>query len=169
MINSKKIYFVNLVLALLPNTSMNSLKIRLLKWAGVNIGKNVEIFQGLKIHGNGEICIEDNVFIGHDVLILINKGSSLYVSKSSVISSRVIIATGFHKITPLEERVISREGTTSNIFIGKGAAILMDSKILPGVNIGEKSIVAAGSLVNKDVNPYTLVAGIPIKEKKRLI
>ena len=40
--------------------------------------------------------------------------------------------------------------------------------ILPGVTIGEHSVVAAGAVVTRDVPPRTLVGGIPAKELKKL-
>ena len=168
MIKTKRLYLANTIIALLPNTSLMSFKAKLWRWAGINIGKNVEIFQGAKIQGTGNVTIKDNVFIGHEVLILVNKGSNVIIGESSVISTRVLISAGFHSITPDGERIIGRDGTTSDIIIGKGAAVLMDAKVLPGVNIGEMSMVGAGAVVNKDVKPYTLVAGVPIKEIRLL-
>lgn len=44
-----------------------------------------------------------------------------------------------------------------NAYIGVGAIIL------PGVTIGEHAIVAAGSVVTKDVPPHTVVAGVPVR------
>ena len=76
--------------------------------------------------------------------------------------------TGFHDITPKGERILSRSGTTSIITIGKGCSVSTAAKVLPGVTVGEMSIVAAGAVVTKDVEPYTMVAGVPAVLKKRL-
>ena len=54
------------------------------------------------------------------------------------------------------------------IKICKNAWIGTRSIILKGVTIGEGAIVAAGSVVTKDVPPYTLVAGNPAIVKKKL-
>lgn len=43
----------------------------------------------------------------------------------------------------------------------------MNAMIMPGVTIGEGAIVAAGSVVTKDVAPYTIVGGNPAKEIKK--
>ena len=48
------------------------------------------------------------------------------------------------------------------VWIGGGAIIL------PGVNIGEGAVIAAGAVVNRDVAPYTLVAGQPARLIKAL-
>ncbi|MNW06569.1 putative acetyltransferase [compost metagenome] len=61
------------------------------------------------------------------------------------------------------------EGTVSTkpIVIGDEVWIGCKSIILKGVTIGNGAVVAAGSVVTKDVEPYTLVAGIPAKVIKR--
>lgn len=48
--------------------------------------------------------------------------------------------------------------------IRKGAFIGMNSTIMPGVTIGEGAVVAAGSVVTKDVEPYTIVGGVPAQK-----
>jgi chloramphenicol O-acetyltransferase type B len=48
--------------------------------------------------------------------------------------------------------------------IKKGAFIGMNSTIMPGITIGEGSVVAAGSVVTKDVEPFTVVGGVPAKK-----
>ena len=40
--------------------------------------------------------------------------------------------------------------------------------ILPGVNIGKNAVVAAGSVVNRDVLDFTVVAGVPAKPIKKM-
>jgi len=82
------------------------------------------------------------------------------VGRGVVIGPNVIIVThdsSYHCIQqdiPLIRRevIIKR-----NVYIGAGAIIL------PGVTIGEYSIVAAGSVVTKDVPPHTVVAGVPAR------
>ena len=65
--------------------------------------------------------------------------------------------SSYHNINPdipiLTDEVIIKK----NAYIGAGAIIL------PGVTIGESSIVAAGAVVTKDVPPRTIVTGIPAK------
>ena len=55
----------------------------------------------------------------------------------------------------------------ANTSIGKRCFIGMNSVILPGIHIGDHSIVGAGSVVTKDVPPNTIVAGNPAKIIRR--
>ena len=73
MINSKRMYFVNLLMQLLPGSSLQKIKASLFRWAGVEIGNNVELFQGIKVYGKGRLVIGDGCFIGQDVSFLIER------------------------------------------------------------------------------------------------
>lgn len=148
---------------ILPSSGLQSLKAKLFRWAGVKVGKNVEFFHGFKIQGVGDIEIGNGAFIGHEVLFMINEGSKIIVKEEAIVSSRVTVITGFHPITPDGKRILSREGTTSVVKINRGCCVLAGSLVLPGVTVGEMSLVAAGATVAKDVKPYTLVGGCPAK------
>lgn len=168
MINSKRIFLFNLLMRILPNSGCQSLKAKVLRWAGAEVGKNVELFWGVQVQGIGELVIGDRAFIGHEVLFMLNEGSKIIVEEEAVISTRSIVMTGFHPITPDGKRIIGREGTCSTVRICRGSAVLANCNVLPGVTIGEMSLVAAGATVNKNVEPYTLVGGCPAKFIKKL-
>jgi acetyltransferase-like isoleucine patch superfamily enzyme len=103
----------------------------------ISIGKNVFINHACTFMDRGGITIEDNVLIG----------------------PKVNLVTTNHPINPVERRA-----TISNpILIKKGAWIGIGVTILPGVTIGENSIVAAGAVVSKDVPDNVIVGGIPAK------
>ena len=161
-------YLVNLMMSILPNSGMQGFKSRLFRWAGVKVGQQVELFQVIRIQGIGELELGDYCFVGHEVLFMLNEGSKIIIEPSAVVSSRCTVITGFHPITPDGERIISREGTTSTVRICQGAAVLAGCMVLPGVTVGDKSLVAAGAVVAKDVAPYTLVGGCPAKLIKNL-
>lgn len=163
MINSKRIYLVNLLMAVLPNSGCQRFKAKLYRWAGAKVGKDVEFFQGIKVQGIGELEIGDRAFIGHEVLMMLNEGSKIIIEKEAVVSSRCTLMTGFHPIEPEGPRIIGRLGTSSTICVCSGAAVLASCNVLPGVTIGEMALVAAGATVNKDVEPYALVGGCPAK------
>jgi acetyltransferase-like isoleucine patch superfamily enzyme len=50
------------------------------------------------------------------------------------------------------------------VLIRKGAFIGMNTVIMPGVTIGEGAVVAAGSVVTKDVEPFSVYGGVPAKK-----
>lgn len=68
---------------------------------------------------------------------------------------------------PFKARIISKgekeAGSKGNIVIGDDVWIGHGSIILSGITIGQGAVVAAGSVVNKDVPPYSIVAGVPAR------
>lgn len=59
---------------------------------------------------------------------------------------------------------IKRPGENGKVIIGNDVWIGTGSIITEGVKIGDGAVVAAGSIVTKDVSPYSIVAGIPAKK-----
>jgi acetyltransferase-like isoleucine patch superfamily enzyme len=86
------------------------------------------------------------------------------IGDGSLIGMNVTIATLNHGL-PLETR-----NTTypSPVVIGKNVWIGSNATILPGVKIGDNSVVAAGAVVTKDVPENTVVAGVPAKAVKKI-
>lgn len=105
-----------------------------------------------------EIVIGDRTYINRRTEIM--SKASVKIGRGCAISWDVVISdTDYHQM----------EGATSTkpIVIGDEVWIGCKSIILKGVHIGHGAIVAAGSVVTKDVEPYTLVGGAPARVIKR--
>jgi acetyltransferase-like isoleucine patch superfamily enzyme len=136
---------------------------------GVIIGKDVQFGSGIAIWNY--IVIGDNVRIGDGTRIgsFCDIGSSVIIGKHCNIQAHVTISNGCKignnvfiapNSTLLNDKFPLSECLTppvieDNVVIG-GCAV-----ILPNLTIGEGSVVAAGSLVTKDVPPGTVVKGTP--------
>jgi acetyltransferase-like isoleucine patch superfamily enzyme len=108
----------------------------------IRIGKGVFINHACSFLDIGGITIEDEVLIG----------------------PRVNLTTESHPLNPNERRTL----LTAPIVIKRRAWIGAGVTILPGITVGENSVVAAGAVVTKDVPDNTVVAGIPAKPVKRI-
>lgn len=108
----------------------------------IHIGKNVFLNEGCSFQDHGGIFIGDGSLIGH----------------------RCIIATINHDLNPDNRG----DMTVAPVHIGKNVWIGARVTILPGVNIGDGAVVAAGAVVNRDVPPNTVVAGVPAREVKKI-
>lgn len=108
----------------------------------IRIGNHVFINSGAMFTDLGGITIEDNVLI----------------------APRVTITTVNHAQNPRDRRGLILQP----VIIKRGAWIGANATILGGVTIGENAIVAAGSVVNKDVAPNTLVGGVPARFLKNI-
>jgi galactoside O-acetyltransferase len=102
------------------------------------IGRNVFVNQNCTFYDLGGLDIGDDVMIGPNVSLI----------------------TSGHPIEPSRRR----DGVTASpIVIEKNAWIAAGATIIGGVTVGENSVVAAGSVVTKDVPPNTLVGGNPAR------
>ncbi len=106
------------------------------------IGKNVFINHGCSFLDLGGITIEDDVMIGPQVKLV----------------------TENHPVDPSNRKSLDLK----SIHIGKNVWLGAGAIILPGVTVGENSIVAAGAVVTKDVPSNTIVGGVPAKFIKNI-
>ena len=123
-----------------------SLRVFLQRRRGVKIGKSVFIGMG---------CWLDSV---RPDLITIGD----YVS----LAGNVTILTHSDPTEPLREILGPSSQVFSQVVIKRGAWITINVTILPGVTIGEYSIIAAGSVVTKDIPTGVLAGGVPAKVLK---
>jgi maltose O-acetyltransferase len=145
----------------LPEHSFSRLRTQVLRSNGWSIGRNTLLFGLPKVSGDG--CIRDRLTIGE--LTFINVGCTfelndqISIGRSVAIGHEVMLLTSTHRMGRRNLRAGSR--TTAPIVIEDGAWIGSRSLILPGVTIGAGAVVAAGSVVSRDVAPNSLVAGAP--------
>ncbi|RNL56902.1 acyltransferase [Pedobacter jejuensis] len=126
----------------------------------INIGENVYVGEQTKIMSGESIVIGNNVLISHNVNIADSSAHEIdYLDRAH--AHLKMLKYGH----PKEKGSVQ----TSPIVIEDNVWINFNSIILKGVHIGRGSIVAAGSVVTKDVPAFSLVAGVPAKVIKSLI
>ena len=89
--------------------------------------------------------------------------SNTTIGKNVIMGPDVKIYTRNHKFESLEIPMQYQGHTEEKVVIGNDVWIGANSVILPGVTIGDHSIVAAGSVVTKDVPSFAIVGGVPAK------
>ena len=73
-----------------------------------------------------------------------------------------------HKFENPDIRIDEQGVSTKPVFIGNDIWVGANAVILPGITIGDHSVIAAGAIVTKDVPPHSLVAGVPAKVIKQI-
>lgn len=136
-IESRIRFWQNSKLTLNGGTFGTGAYILLFEGAHLEIGDNCCINVNFSVTCGSHIKIGKNVFIGQNVSIRDTHGDHF------------VNTPGYKNTSPVE--------------IGDHVWIASDAMIMPGVKIGPGSIVAARALVNKDVPPGTMVAGVPAK------
>ena len=112
--------------------------------------------------GSKKISIGESTFVNYECFF--DGSNRIDIGSRVRIGMRCLFVTGTHDIAGS----VQRAGTESSapIQIGDGVWIGASVTVLPGVRIGEGAVVAAGSLVNRDVPPNAFVAGVPAKVLK---
>lgn len=160
------LYIAGQIFRVLPETRCFGLKRRLLRWAGAKVGRNVRVCSSVSIYGCGGLEIGDNVWIGHNSIIVCS--SKVLIGANVDIAPMVFIGTGSHKIDPKGDHVAG-VGVSKDITIGNGAWLGARSTVLPGVTIGDKCVVGAGSVVTKATESMKIYAGVPAKLLKDVL
>lgn len=126
-------------------------------------GDHVEIRLPIVIECADRVTIHDNVSIASFVHMWGNAG--IEIGPRTMIASHVAITTATHDANTerMNESLIAKPiRIEADVWIGA------HSIIFPGVTLGRHSVIAAGSVVRNDVEPYTVVAGVPAKIIRRL-
>lgn len=122
-----------------------------------------DVFAGSRINVNqGAKLTLGSGYMNHDCVI--DCFDSVTIGHHVVISERVVLRdSDNHAITVSGNEVANETKVTAPIVIGDHVWIGINVIVLKGVTIGEGAVVAEGSVVNKDVPPHCLVAGVPAK------
>ena len=146
--------------------------INALSYGGVSIGDNFTLGKFAMIECAGVIRdVGNSLIIGNNVgmnhYCFIGVRGDIIIGNNVLFGPRVSIFSENHNFQN-PNKLINEQGITKgktiigdDVWIGAGASILSN------VKIGDGSVIAAGSVVTKDVPPYSVVAGIPAKVIKK--
>lgn len=127
----------------------------------VDLAPKAIIYWGAEIRGSEQLHIGEGSIIG-DKAILDARRGGIFIGKNVNFGTAVHLWTGQHDYNdPYFRSMPAKRGP---IKIGDRAWIGPNATILHSVTIGEGAVVAAGAVVTKDVEPYTLVGGVPAKK-----
>ncbi len=146
-------------------------------------GNNIVVESGVLFFHPENISVADKVYIGHQSILngyfkgqlTIGEGSwigqhcflhaagTICIGKSVGIGPFVKILSSQHQDINTEIPVMSNPLDFAPVVICDGADIGIGTIILPGVTIGEGAIIGAGAVVNRNVIPYSVYAGVPAK------
>jgi len=150
----------------------DGVEINALSKEGITIGDNVSILSHTIIECTGVIrALGEGLVIGNHVGIaqncFIQVRGKVTIGDSVIFGPNVSIFSETHIFDDPELPVSVQGETRKGVTIESGAWLGTRSTILDGVTIGKNSIVAAGSIVTRDVPPYAVVGGVPAKILKQ--
>lgn len=156
------------LVAPLPRGAASRTRARLLRLAGHTIGDRTLLMSSFRLvggHGAARrLEIGSDCFINQDCVF--DATAPIVIGNDVNLGHGVLITTSSHAIGGPERR--GGQLQPKAVRIGHGAWLASRVIVLPGVEIGDGAIVAAGAVVTRSVPPHTLVAGVPAREIRRL-
>lgn len=123
------------------------------------VGRNSKIWEGSQIEYPSRLTIGSNTSINRKCTI--HAGGKVIIGNDVLIGPEVIIYSQNHNYESTGVEYRKQGYKRKEVIIGNNVWIASRCIILPGVNIGNNAVVAAGSVVTKDVDPGDIVAGVP--------
>ena len=135
----------------------------MLRAFGAKVSLSASIHPSVKIDYPWRLTMGDRSSLGKKVSAYCL--NNIYIGENSCIGNDVYLLTGSHDITSTNFHLV-----TKPIVVGSGVWIATGSTILPGITLGDMSVVGAGSVVVKSTEPNDVVGGNPAMFiKKRII
>ena len=126
-------------------------------WINCQVRENASIGENCNL--SKDVYIDCNVQVGDNCKI--QNGVSIY--DGVTVESKVFIGPHVTFTNDKVPRAFNDSWTITKTLVKEGASIGANSTIICGITLGEYSMVAAGSVVTKDVPPYSLVVGNPAR------
>lgn len=158
------VHCLNVLSNIMPDERASSLiRSILLNILGNNISRKAILNGGGRICGKG-LTVAPGVFINRGCFFDLT--GAIQIESNCTIGHGVTFITAEHEIGPKSKRAGAVTGRP--IVVHEGAWVGANVTILPGVEVGEGSVIGAGSLVTKNVPKNTLVLGVPAKVQRIL-
>jgi putative colanic acid biosynthesis acetyltransferase WcaF len=139
----------------------NVIKSNYLRLQGAKIGKSITYYPGIRINPCRRLKLGDHVDLAWGVII--TTGGHVEIGDRTLIGYRTIISSANHVIPNDESNIFGAGHDRKKVIIENDVWVGGNCTIVAGVTIGEGAVVAAGSVVSKDVESFTIVGGIPAK------
>ncbi len=158
-----RLRLANLLCGLMPQFSLTTVRARIYRSIGIQVGPRVAFMHKISITGSGK-GIYRRLRIGADSTIgtgaMFDLDDTVTIGENVMVGPNVRIYTSRHLMGPSRRR-FDPAFVTQPVVIEDGAWIGVSVVILAGVRIGRGSVVSAGSVVTRDVPANVLVAGVP--------
>lgn len=145
-------------LTLDPNVKITGFK-------NIKLGDHVQVSINSSIHAHngGKIIIGDRFGMNTNSTIGAADGGEIIIGNDVMIAQNVVIRASDHEFKDIHIPISQQGHSGGKIIIGNGCWIAANVVITANVEIGEHSIVAAGAVVTSNIEPYSIVGGVPAK------
>ena len=142
---------------IISNFPSHNIRLFLLRRAGAKIAKGAAIHSGCQFWNPKGLVIQEGSVIGFSCILDARQG--LIIGKNVCLASQVMVWSLHHDYNSPDFKAVG-----GCVTIGDYAWLCSRSIILPGINIAVGTVVAAGAVVSKNPDAYSVVGGIPAKK-----
>lgn len=125
------------------------------------------------IHHNVLFNLGSNIEIGEGALlnryVMLDDRASISIGSFTMVAAGVTIETHTHPFDDFTQPIAISGRQSRSVRIGPNTVLGYNTVVMAGIQIGERCIVGANSVVTKDVPDFTIVGGVPAKYIKRLV
>ncbi len=153
-------YLVEFYMAITPHDPVsNRIKRALMQWRGAKVGRRPKIWRDVWVDDYRKLIIGTDVSIGKSAMLVCIGGVT--IGDQVMIAHGAQIISAGHRIPEAGESMRFSGLEVAPVVIEDGAWIGAGAIVLPGVTVGRGAVVAAGAVVSRNVEPYSIVAGVP--------
>lgn len=147
-------------------SEFSKLRVHFYNSRGCKIHKKVSLSPNVRITGKFEMG--EGSSIAHNCTVSGEK-AGVFIGRNVMIAPNVVIVAFNHGIESLDMPMVQQANTEERVIIEDDVWIASNCTIGKGVKIGKGSIISANSFVNKDVEPFSIMGGVPAKFLKSRI
>jgi len=126
-------------------------------------GKGTVIRPSASLANAHHIFLGDRVHIQRSVYLWAGEKSEIHIGNNTIIGPGSFITSDNHG-TKRGQLIRDQKGVEADVNIGADVWMGAYAIVLPGIRIGDGAVIAAGSVVTKDVADYCIVAGVPARK-----
>jgi acetyltransferase-like isoleucine patch superfamily enzyme len=130
--------------------------------AGIRIGRRVFLGRNTIVAcKDGDVVLEDGVNVSYHCAVF--SGSTVRIGADTLLAAYCYLVGGGHEFARVDVPVIEQARPSRGIDVGRGAWLGTRVTVLDGVRVGDGAIVGAHAVVNEDVPPFSVAAGVPAR------
>jgi len=131
------------------------------------IGNNVNLGLNAQIYASGKetqsIKIGDHLSTNSNIMINADLGGMIVIGNNVLLGPNVVIRASNHTFKNPDLPIKQQGHTAGKIIIEDDVWLGANVVVVPNVIVGKGSVIAAGAVVTKDVEPYSIMGGVPAR------